>query len=295
MSVNPDEAVAYGAAVQAAILGGNKEINTDILLVDVCPLSLGIETSGEVMTKIIERNTTIPCKKSQIFSTFQDNQPAVTIQVFEGERPRTKDCHKLGEFTLSDIPPAQRGVPQIEVSFDMTADGILQVSAEDKNTGNKNKVTISNDSGRLSKDDIQRMVDDAEKFADDDKKLDEKLKAKNELESYLYSIKNSANDEKLKDKLTDDDKTKLNEESEKIQKWLESAPDATTEELTEKKSELQLVCMPIMMKIYKEGGGDMGAIPDMPNMSGMGGMEGMSEMEDLMKSMGKMPVVDDID
>merc|ERR1711935_909869 len=205
-SINPDEAVAYGAAVQAAILSGNDSESTkDILLIDVTPLSLGIETAGEVMTKIIERNSTIPCKKQQTFSTYSDNQPAVTIQIFEGERGRTKDNHKLGTFNLTGIPPAPRGVPQIEVTFDLDANGILNVSAQDKKTGNKNKITITNDAGRLSKDEIEQMVKDAEKYAEEDKKHMEKVSAKNGLEGYCYSLKNTLEDANVKDKISDED------------------------------------------------------------------------------------------
>merc|ERR1711865_635329 len=172
----------------AILSGENNECTKDILLIDVTPLSLGIETAGEVMTKIIERNSTIPCKKQQTFSTYSDNQPAVTIQIFEGERGRTKDNHKLGTFNLTGIPPAPRGVPQIEVTFDLDANGILNVSAQDKKTNNKNQVTITNDSGRLSKEEIERMVHEAEKYASEDAKHKERIEAKNGLESYSFQL-----------------------------------------------------------------------------------------------------------
>jgi L1 cell adhesion molecule like protein len=193
MSVNPDEVVAHGAAIQAALLNGGQSSSntTDILLMDVCSLSLGIETNGGIMTKIIDRNTTIPCKKSQVFSTHADNQPAVTIQIFEGERQLTKDNNKLGTFNLEGIPSAPRGVPQIEVSFDLDANSILKVTACDKKTGNKNEVVIENDTGRLSKADIDKMISDSEKYAEDDKKVLEKINAKNSLETYLFSLKTS--------------------------------------------------------------------------------------------------------
>lgn len=191
--INPDEAVAYGAAVQAGVLSGDQDTG-DLVLLDVCPLTLGIETVGGVMTKLIPRNTVVPTKKSQIFSTASDNQPTVTIKVYEGERPLTKDNHLLGTFDLTGIPPAPRGVPQIEVTFEIDVNGILRVTAEDKGTGNKNKITITNDQNRLTPEEIERMVNDAEKFAEEDKKLKERIDTRNELESYAYSLKNQIGD-----------------------------------------------------------------------------------------------------
>uniref|UniRef100_A0A8B9HZ01 Endoplasmic reticulum chaperone BIP n=1 Tax=Astyanax mexicanus TaxID=7994 RepID=A0A8B9HZ01_ASTMX len=253
--INPDEAVAYGAAVQAGVLSGEEDTG-DLVLLDVCPLTLGIETVGGVMTKLIPRNTVVPTKKSQIFSTASDNQPTVTIKVYEGERPLTKDNHLLGTFDLTGIPPAPRGVPQIEVTFEIDVNGILRVTAEDKGTGNKNKITITNDQNRLTPEDIERMVNDAERFADEDKKLKERIDSRNELESYAYSLKNQVGDkEKLGGKLSDEDKEAIEKAVEEKIEWLESHQDADLEEFQAKKKELEEVVQPIISKLYGSAGG----------------------------------------
>lgn len=279
-SVNPDEAVAYGAAVQANILSGNTtDVTKNIVLLDVCSLSLGIETSGQIMTPMIPRNTTIPTKKTQTFSTYADNQPAVTLKILEGERRFAKDCNLLGEFTLNGIPPAPRGTPQIEITYDLDANGILKITATDKSSGKTENLEVDSNKSQLSASDIERMVKDAEEFKEEDDRRAALVEKRNKLENLAYSSKNNTQDS---DKLSDEEKETIKTKCEEVIDWLSNNTEATKEELEDKEKELTDVTAPIISKMYEDSGP-----PEMPP----GGMEEMPENNDQTTG----PTVEEVD
>ena len=280
---NPDEVVAQGAAIQAAILSGNTSTKLDeLLLLDVCPLSLGIETAGEVMTVLIPRNTTIPTKKTQTFSTYSDNQPGVEIKVYEGERAMVRDCNLLGSFKLDGIPPMPRGIPQIEITYDIDANGILNVSAVEKSTGKSQKITITNDKNRMSAEDIEKLVKEAELFKEQDEAIRKKIEAKNKLENYVYSLQSSMRDEKVSSALSQEDKDTVNKEVESAVEWLNQNPNAEVETYENKQKAVEDVAMPIMSKLG--GGGQPGADAGTGGMPAGMDFSNMPGMEEMMKN-----------
>jgi len=289
-SVNVDEAVAYGATVSCGLLctNTNSEKLNEILLLDVCPLSLGIQTSSDIMTVMIPRNTTIPTKKQQTFSTFSDNQTSVSIKVFEGERKFTKDCNLLGSFELNGIAPAPRGIPQIDISYDLDANGILTITAVDKASNKTEKLTITQNKGRLSEEQIKRMVDEAKQYEQEDNLKKEKIDARNDLENYLYSVRNSLNQAELKDKFSSEEKSKLEELVKENLEWLDKNSQAEKDEFESKRKEIEDVYNPIISKLYQQAGSS-GAMPNgIPNMS-------PEQMEEMMKNYKKEPKIDEVD